>query len=330
MICESSHPPISIRTLISNSNDPKRPHQASRFFESVTLEYTITWALCKNNFPGFLAGLLGGLLPRFVVHPVPLITGGLVSLRVIIICLLSAYTFDIANTTSSVEEDKLNKPHRPIPSGLITVKQARVRWLLSWCLAPSIALLYGKWPAFYVTLNQIWVFGFYVWPAYRHWLTKSIMVTGSTFIMLRLLNSIVFDIGQWAMNAKPDMIVCVWTMATIHLQDFRDIEGDYTTHAVTIPIILSPEGQVKLRRLTAHVLVSADLVSIFWIWTRAQHVSAFITGLLFYISSSLLVYYTLTSCSRYQDRIMYRWWMATGFCMISHVFDLYLLQDVVL
>lgn len=136
------------------------------------LEYTITWALCKNNFPGFLAGFLGGLSPRFVVHPVPLVTGGLVSLRVVIICLLSAYTFDIANTPSSVEEDKLNKPHRPIPSGLITVKQARVRWLLSWCLAPSIALLYEKWPAFYVVLNQIWVFGFYVWPAYRHWLTK--------------------------------------------------------------------------------------------------------------------------------------------------------------
>lgn len=292
-------------------------------------EYAITWALCRNNFPGHLAGFLGGLLPRVLVHPVPLATGGIVSLRVIIICFLWEYMFDIANTTSSVEEDKLNKPHRPIPSGLITIKQARVRWLLSWCLAPSIALLFGKWPAFYMTLEQIWVFGFYVWPAYRHWLTKSIMVTGSTFIILRLLNSVVLDIEQWAMNAVPDMIVCAWTMATIHLQDFRDIEGDYTTHAVTIPIILSPEGQMKLRKMTAYVLLSADAISILWIWMRAQHASAFITGLLFHISSSILVFYTLQSCSRHQDRIMYRWWMATGFCMINHVFDLYLLEDVV-
>lgn len=315
--------------LIFCSFNPKKPHQFSGFFKSVERECAITWALCKNNFPGFLAGFLGGLLPRVIVHPVPLITGGIVSLRVMIMCLLSAYIFDIANTTSSVEEDKLNKPYRPIPSGLITVKQAQVRWLLSWCLAPSIALLYGKWPAFYVTLNQIWVFGFYVWPAYRHWLTKSIMVTVSTFIMLRLLNSVVLDIEQWAMNAVPDMIVCVWTMATIHLQDFRDIEGDYTTHAVTIPIILSPEGQVKLRKWTAHVLLSAEAISVLWIWMRAQHVSAYITGLLFYMSSSILVFYTLTSCSRHQDRIMYRWWMATGFCVINHVLNLYLLKDVV-
>lgn len=314
--------------LISSSCNQEIPRQPSNFSECVKRECAITWALCKNNFPGFLAGYFGGLLPRVIVHSVSLMTGGIVLLRVMTICLLSAYTFDIANTTSSVEEDKLNKPHRPIPSGLLTLKQARARWLLSWCLAPLVALLFGIWPAFYVTLNQIWVFGFYVWPAYRHYLTKNIMVTGSTFIMLRLLNSVVLDIEQWAMDVQPDMIVCVLTMATVHLQDFRDVEGDYTTHAVTIPIMLSPAGQVKLRKMTALVLLSADAISILWIWMRAQHASAIITGLLFHLSSSILVFYTLTSCSRHQDRIMYRWWMATGFCMISHVLDLYLLMDM--
>ncbi|KAJ5411830.1 uncharacterized protein N7487_006189 [Penicillium crustosum] len=230
-----------------NYYNPKSCHQDSPFSTLLERECAITWALCKNNFPGNLAGFIGGFIPRLLVHPVSFTAGAVASLNVMITCLIWVYIFDIANTTSSVEEDKLNKPHRPIPSGLITLKQARVRWLITWCLAPTIlALLYGKWPAFYMAVEQAWVFAFYVWPAYRHWLTKSIMVAGSTFIMLRLLNAVVPNHEQWCMNAVPDMIVCVWTMATIHLQDFRDIEGDYTTHAITIPILLSPRGQAQM------------------------------------------------------------------------------------
>lgn len=313
--------------LIFSSHNLEPLSQTSSLFILLKREWAVTWALCKNNFPGNLAGFLGGFIPRLLVLPVLFATASTAFLRVVITCLIWVYMFDIANTTSSVEEDKLNKPHRPIPAGLITVKQARVRWLISWCLALSIlGLLYGKWPAFYMALMQTWVFGFYVWPAYRHWLTKSIMVTGGTFMMLRLLNAVILDIDQWRMNPEPDMIVCVWTMATIHLQDFRDIEGDRTTHAVTIPIILSPKGQTALRHTTACVLITGNIISISWIWMQAQCAYAFLTGLLFNMSASILAFYTVTSTPRYQDRIMYRWWMATGFCVINHVYYLYLLQ----
>jgi 4-hydroxybenzoate polyprenyltransferase len=237
--------------------------------------------------------------------------------------------FDIANTTTSVEEDKLNKPHRPIPSGLMTVRQAQNRWLVSWCLGPVImALLYGEWPAFYMTLGQVWVFGFYVWPAYRHWLTKSTMVTGATFIMLRLLNSILWYIEEWRMSVVPDLIVCVWTITTIHLQDFRDMGGDYITHKATIPLMFSPKGRIKLRQMTAAILFTGNAISLLWVLKRAQYGCALLTGLFFYVSSNILTFYTITSSSRHQDRIMYRWWMTTGFGMINHVFNLYFLEEL--
>jgi 4-hydroxybenzoate polyprenyltransferase len=177
-----------------------------------------------------------------------------------------------------------------------------------------------------MALEQAWVFGFYVWPAYRHWLTKNIMVTGCTFIVLRLLNALILDIDQWGVGPEPDLIASVWTLATIHLQDFRDMEGDRKTHAVTMPLVLSPEGRTKLRHATACVLITGNCLSMLWIWMRAQCASAFVTGLFFNISSCICAFYTVMSASRYQDRVMYRWWVVAGFCMINHVYNLYLLR----
>jgi 4-hydroxybenzoate polyprenyltransferase len=146
--------------------------------------------------------------------------------------------------------------------------------------------------------------------------TQSLSGLRITFILLRLLNSVVSSVGHWTMGALPDTIICIWTMATIHLQDFRDIEGDYKTHAITIPIILSSEGRMKLRKATAFALLTGVVLSGLWICIRGQHASAMLTGLVFYLSSGVLDFYTVISRSRHQDRIVYRWWMVTGLCVI--------------
>lgn len=250
-------------------------------------------------------------------------------LRVMIICFVWTYVFDIANTTTSVEEDKINKPHRPIPSNLITIKQSQARWVISWCLAPSALFwFYGGWPAFYIALWQVWVFVFYVWPAYRHCLTKNLMNSGGVVILLRLLNSLHWDIEEWRTSPQPDIAICVWTMATIHLQDFRDVYGDGATHTVTIPLILSPKGRLTVRYATASIVIAGSAMSALWTWMRAQSTSEILIGLLFQIASGVLAFDTITSCSHYEDRVMYRWWMLTGLFVVAHVHHVYLLNRV--
>lgn len=290
-------------------------------------EFDITFSLCRNNVPGCLAVFMGGLLPRIEIAPLPLSTGIEAFLRVVVTCLVWDYVIDIANTSTSVEEDKLNKPYRPIPSGLITLGQSNTRWAVSWCIAPwVVAFIGGKKGALYIILWQIWVGVFYVWPAYRHWLTKNVMTTGATLMMLRLLNSILQGIPNWEMSVLPDILICGWMMATIHLQDFRDIEGDRITHAITLPIFLSDKGKMRLRAMTAFFLMVGNIGSALWIWMRDLHYSGYHSGALLYLSSTFLSFYTVTSTSRHQDRIMYRWWMATSFCVIYHIYYLHLLE----
>ena len=48
--------------------------------------------------------------------------------------LLCNYVFDIANQIACPEEERINKPPRSIPDGLMTVDQARIRLWLTWTI----------------------------------------------------------------------------------------------------------------------------------------------------------------------------------------------------
>jgi len=311
--------------MLTISSFNQFPLRKATLFTPVKREFVITFALCRNNFLTNLSAFLGGLIPRLINAPVAFNTAVVVFLRVSMIAFIWAYAVDIVNTTTSVEEDRINKPHRPIPAGLITLRQSQARWALSWCFAPwAVAVLGGKSAALWMIVWQIWLTIFYAWPTYRHWSSKNLMTTGALLILHRLLNSALQDIPKWKLGPYPEIWISLWSLGTIHLQDFRDIEGDRTTHVSTLPIILSDQGQKRLRAATASFLIAASIGSAYWM--RLQNLSAYFSGALFHLSSLVLAFYTITSSSKYQNRVMYRWWTVAMLCIIIHVFDVYLLS----
>lgn len=292
-------------------------------------ECIITWAMCQNNFPGIAGCFFGGLMPRIVVIGQPMdVTAG-VLLRTAGIALMWEYVLDVCNTSTAVDEDRLNKPHRPIPAGLITLQQSRMRWAISWTLMPLAALVfYGKEVCYFFICWELWLIVFYVWPANDHWFMKAVMAAGPCLMMLRLLNHLVQDIPSWQVCIWPDLFSALWTLLTVHLQDFRDIEGDRSSHAKTLPLILSASAQARLRWGTAFILILSCFLSMFWVWTRAACISTLLTGALFYWSSSVLAYYTFEAKSPEECRRLYSWWMIAGFFGINHVFNLFLVVDI--
>lgn len=139
-------------------------------------------------------------------------------------------------------------------------------------------MFYGRSPAFLIISEELWVFTFYVWPTFRHWISKPIMSTTLAYVILRLVNVTVTDIESWS-------------FCSIHLQDFRDVEGDYKTHTVTVVTMLSPASRRKTLQGTAIFMLFVNILSMFWICSRASQISAFITGSLFYASTGITVYY---------------------------------------
>ncbi|KJZ74734.1 hypothetical protein HIM_05851 [Hirsutella minnesotensis 3608] len=181
--------------------------------------------------------------------------------------LAFGYVFELANQTpaASVKEDRLNHPERPIPSGLLSVEGARVRWLVSWLLAPlATARLYGAPAAAYLIVWQVWVLIFYAWPRWRHWASKSLFNGVSALLALRIHDTILSHlVPGWSLHGPgADLAIAAWILCTIHIQDFCDIEGDRSAGRRTLPIVLDSSGRRVVRLSTAAFYVVAGYCAI--------------------------------------------------------------------
>ncbi|KAF4611171.1 hypothetical protein D9613_007343 [Agrocybe pediades] len=136
------------------------------------------------------------------------------------------------------QDDNLNKPWRPLPSGRISMKNARA---LRWALLPLCFLLSTRYGL--VDLGILMAGGMYLnneWRWDRHWLTRAV------------LNAIAY--GTWDMGAtvlsfggrSPFLAAgtlrtiisnSLIVLTTIHAADFCDEEGDRAEGRKSLPIV---------------------------------------------------------------------------------------------
>jgi len=169
------------------------------------------------------------------------------------------YFFNLFGQIMSVEEDRINKPDRPIPSGKVTLNGAKWR-----CVTALVAFLLI--PAFEPvllpeTLCWLSVVAFLcLTPAGNHWLGK---------------NSVAMAVGAWSLlgaswkaiapgvpkNSHDILAVCVWVGLLAHIQDLRDVEGDAAVGRKTMPIVF---GDIATKRVIVLLLIPAALLAL-WV-----------------------------------------------------------------
>ncbi|KAG9309631.1 UbiA prenyltransferase family-domain-containing protein [Chiua virens] len=147
--------------------------------------------------------------------------------------------FNVANQLVDPEEDGMNKAFRPIPAGLISVRNAAV---LRWLLTPACLCLSASYSTYLFTVSVI-LSSLIVWynelRGHQHWLSKN---------MVTALGYSLFELGA-TLTARCDsstiepvaLIAVVMSMVifatTLHCQDFKDEEGDRLIGRKTLPIV---------------------------------------------------------------------------------------------
>lgn len=265
----------------------------------------------KSNIPAIFVCHMTGIVARALAAPVPASQTLRLVPNVLLSCFFFAYCFDIANQATSVPEDKINKPNRPIPSGLMSMNGAYLRWCLSWILGPVILYSWvGNWAAIHLLWFESLVFFCYAYPKPSHWFFRNAFSALGYFNISRLVNACVYqEIPEWNVHISPDTIVATWTMLHIHLQEFHDIEGDRANGRKTIPLTFGPGSHLMLRNATALCLCSWGFGVLIWSWASDElyhRPVRFCVASLHAISAFLLSFRTTRLRTRGDDERTYR------------------------
>lgn len=268
----------------------------------------LSWEFQESNIPTFLLpntlfGLLGALSGTLLVlvpsygpggyhqhdphHITPPAEGapgsadeGVVSpiailLRFPLVFLfnfLNNLVFDLANQTApmAVEEDKANKPWRPIPSGRVTREQTRRAMLLAIPLVMAFNWAVGTWNEGMGILVLTWMYNDL---GGGDELTRDLIIA----IAFGLFNGGSLRLSVPAPSSSSSMMMhyeisargytwlaiisgVIWT--TMQVQDLKDQEGDRLRGRKTIPLLFGE----RFSRCMIAVFVAAWSVAcvVFW------------------------------------------------------------------
>jgi 4-hydroxybenzoate polyprenyltransferase len=167
--------------------------------------------------------------------------------------LIGASTLIILNAASNAingvydtEIDKINKPYRPIPSGIITKNEARaVAWILYAIVLIRAGLLlrseFSNWAfAFFVIIIML-ITIIYSVPPLR--LKKRLWVSNITIAFARGLLGFV---AAWSIFGDPFSeatpwiiggVMMIFLIGAITSKDFTDVKGDRTHGVRTLPVV---------------------------------------------------------------------------------------------
>ncbi|MFK7797411.1 MAG: UbiA family prenyltransferase [Aureispira sp.] len=172
---------------------------------------------------------------------------------------LFIYQFTVSNQIHGLEEDKIDKPDRPIPSGLVSLDEANVRYVVLVLAYLTLGTL----------LNVFWWTILWVLVTYFHnvqgwdkkWATKNILAMGLG--VLSMLGAAWCIIGNLTITSYTWIIaIALWIGFTSAIQDFRDQEGDALNGRKTLPLLV---GDVKARKImiAIYAVVMVFIINVF-------------------------------------------------------------------
>lgn len=149
--------------------------------------------------------------------------------------LLYVYAFAVSNQIVGIEEDRRNKPDRPLPAGLVALRGAWVRWAVAMVLFPALGAALGvaRWALLWQVSFCLYNFGGFA----RHWATKSLVMAVGLVAQLA---------AAWAIVGPEPMPALAWrwiaglavvAFVLCNVQDLRDMAGDRALGRRTLPIV---------------------------------------------------------------------------------------------
>ncbi len=214
-------------------------------------------------------------------------------------------TFCLSNQLAGEAEDRLNKPDRPLPSGLVSRRGTWIRWFGTMILFTLVGWWLGvvEWTLLWqVTLTLHNLGGF----ARHYWLKNLAMMLGviaqlaAAWQMVRPLTP---EAYTWLIFAA------LTAFANISIQDLRDIDGDRLNNRRTLPIVFGTNftrGFVAVAFVLSALLTHFALFVPFGLNVGALLLDLVLAGLCLVIAGRVLLF--RTTAADHVSYMLYTYW----------------------
>jgi 4-hydroxybenzoate polyprenyltransferase len=287
----------------------------------ITIDDSATFVV-PNTIFGLVAAAKGCFLSTpdhnlFVPKDVSWTTYTFVLLRTVSFNWANLLLFDLANQRVAGDEDKLNKPWRPIPNGRMTTTRMR-HWLII-----TIPLVLGYNHFCLGTLTEGCLLCILTWiyndlsGGDDNWIIRN-MVIASAFGVYNLGSAKVaatatvmhtngtpsgseVAVGVSNLGYAWAVLISAVIFTTMHVQDLKDVIGDRARGRCTAPIVLG--RQIASYTIAVPVLVWSSVCPWFWAVPLWSTIGTCLLGL-------IIAWRCMSKESKLADRRTWQMWCA--------------------
>ena len=201
--------------------------------KSLGREVHVIWLFTYYDLSSTLIPAMLFLIGALHSDPQPFQATAILVARGLIYFFLYIFTFCVSNQLIGIEEDRLNKPHRPLVTGMVTSRGGMVRWLFGMALFTLAGWLFGvlEWTLLWQVTMIVNNFG----GMSKSWVGKHLTISLGTLAMMA---------SAWQIITPVTAIAWQWIILTtlalfplIAVQDLRDMDGDRAIGRKTLPIL---------------------------------------------------------------------------------------------
>lgn len=235
--------------------------------------------------------------------------GGIPPLRDMLLGFFSYFfisaTALILNDYFDLEIDRINAPHRPLPSGMVTPRDVVILSIVAAVLGIGLAAMVSVLAAAVVVL--VWIVGVaYNWRFKRTGLPGNLMVSvsvGSTFVFGGIVAGHPGDVIVWWFGALAFLVDLGEEIAA----DAMDMEGDALIGSRSLAIVLGQRTALTISAVIFGMVVIVSLAPFVFGWLDP------VLALPILLMDAVIVYATISILrSNTERRRVYIRWIYLG------------------
>jgi len=162
------------------------------------------------------------------------------------------------NDSFDIEIDRINRPDRPLPLGVLTQRNAQQMWFIVSVAAICINVFINPLALFIVIFAVVLLY-------YYSARLKRTIVAGNVVVGLMTGMAFIYGgaiVGHIERALVPAVFAFLINFARELVKDVEDIEGDRKEHAVTLPVKYGIRPSLILTALSLLMLISITFVVI--------------------------------------------------------------------